>query len=182
MSNLMCFLIVAVRKVAAGHRMIVEGWELFEEAVEEGAPGDLPALLRQLKGITTPQPLPPTPVDLTQDSDTTGAKSTSPSPAKKMKVEVSNETPVMIIMGGNRSWACPQCNTVRGSKNGCDAHIRQAHTGKALVCAFCAFPHTIWTRCRGMRRNTSKMWDSVDSVKFTLLFLVLYPFCLVSSF
>ena len=41
----MCFFIVAVRKVVAGHRMIAEGWELFEEAVEEGAPGDLPALL-----------------------------------------------------------------------------------------------------------------------------------------
>ena len=114
--------------------MITEGWELFEEAVEEGAPGDLPALLRQLKGKTTP---PPTPVDLTQD--TTPSPSPSPSPAKKIKMEGGKDQPIMVIIGGNRSWACPQCNTVRGSKNGCDAHIKQAHTGKALVCAFCSF-------------------------------------------
>ena len=43
------------------------------------------------------------------------------------------------MISGHRNWACPQCNTVRGSSNGCDAHIRQAHTGKALVCSFCSF-------------------------------------------
>ena len=63
------FLFVAVRKVAAGHKMVAEGystvveaWELFEKAVEEAGPGDLPNLLRQLKGKTmltetTPPPL-----------------------------------------------------------------------------------------------------------------------------
>ena len=111
--------------------MIVEGWQLFEEAVEEGALGDLPALLRHLKGKTTPTP---TPIDLSQETP-----SPAPSPAKKVKTENVSEEPVMIIIGERRSWACPQCNTVRGSKNGCDAHIRQAHTRKALVCAFCSF-------------------------------------------
>ena len=116
--------------------MIAERWELFEEAVEEGAPGDLPALLRQLKGKTTPPP--PTPVDLTQDMPVT---TPSPSPAKKIKTEMTGEMdkPVVVPVGGSRSWACPQCNTVWGSKNGCDAHIRMAHTEKALVCAFCSF-------------------------------------------
>ena len=128
------FFIVAVRKVAAGHRIIVEGWELFEEAVEEGTPGDLPALLQQLKGKTTPPP--PTSVDLTQDTP-----ATTPSPGKKVKIKRTGQMdqPVVVLIGGSRSWACPQCNTVRGSKNGCDAHIRMAHTGKALVCAFCSF-------------------------------------------
>ena len=100
--------------------------------MEEGAPGDLPQLLHHLKGKTTLPP--PTPIDLTQDAP---SPAESPSPAKKIKKE--EEEPVMILMGGSRNWDCPQCNTVRGSKNGCDAHIRQVHTGKALVCAFCSF-------------------------------------------
>ena len=114
--------------------MIADGWKMFEEAVEEGAPGDLSALLWQLKGKMTP---PPTPVDLTQDT----SQLLSPSPAKKFKTEEgkAQDEPVMIIISGNRTWACPQCNTVRSLKNGCDAHIRMAHTGKALVCAFCSF-------------------------------------------
>ena len=61
MSN-MIFLVVAVRKVAASHKLVtqghtavVEGWQLFEEAVEQAGPGDLPNLLWQLKG-RQPQP------------------------------------------------------------------------------------------------------------------------------
>ena len=64
----MTFLLVAVRKVVAGHKMVVqghatvvEGWELFEEAVEEAGPGDLPNLLCQLKGKTTPMQMPTPP-------------------------------------------------------------------------------------------------------------------------
>ena len=134
MSNLIFFLIVAVRKVAVGHRMVAEGWKMFEEAVEEGAPGDLPALLRHLKGKTTLSS--PTPIEISED---TQESAPSPSPAKKVKTENVSEDPVMVMIGSTRSWACPQCSTVRGSKNGCDAHIRQTHTGKALVCAFCSF-------------------------------------------
>ena len=33
--------LLAVRTVAAGHRMIAEGWEMFEEAVEAAGTGDL---------------------------------------------------------------------------------------------------------------------------------------------
>ena len=58
-----------------------------------------------------------------------------PSPGK----EENREDQPVVMVAGTHSWACPQCNTVRGSKNGCDAHIRQVHTGKALVCALCSF-------------------------------------------
>ena len=81
MSNLIFFFIVAVRKVAAGHRMVAEGWKMFEEALEEGAPGDLPALLRHLKGKTMPPP--PTPIEISKD---TQESAPSPSPAKKVKM------------------------------------------------------------------------------------------------
>ena len=60
MSNSVPYLIfLAVRTVAAGHRMIVEGWEMFEEAVEAARTGDLPQLLRLLRGMTMPTPPPP---------------------------------------------------------------------------------------------------------------------------
>ena len=53
--------------VAEGHSTVVEGWKLFEETVEEAGPGDLPQLLRQLKGKTTPtettSPPPASPIE-----------------------------------------------------------------------------------------------------------------------
>ena len=104
--------------------------------MEEAGPGDLPNLLRQLKGKTTPTQTPPplqtSPMEV----------GNMPPPASPIKIEESslNEDPVIVMVeGGVRKWACPQCNTIRGSQNGCDAHIRQAHTGKALVYAFCSF-------------------------------------------
>ena len=56
-----------------------------------------------------------------------------------VKEENRGDQPVVVMVGGTCSWACPQCNMVRELKNGCDAHIRQAHTGRALVCALCSF-------------------------------------------
>ena len=56
------FCISAIRTVAAGHRMVAEGWTLFEQTCEEVGPGELPQLLRQLKSATTPSPGPSTPV------------------------------------------------------------------------------------------------------------------------
>ena len=49
----------AVRMVAAGHRMVTEGWTLFKRTCEEVGPGELPQLLRQLKSATTPTPTSP---------------------------------------------------------------------------------------------------------------------------
>ena len=40
----------AVRTVAEGHRMVVRGWALFEEAVKGAGKGDLPQLLLHLRG------------------------------------------------------------------------------------------------------------------------------------
>ena len=51
----------AIHKVAAGHRMVTEGWTLFEHTCEEVGPGELPQLLRQLKSVTTPTPTPASP-------------------------------------------------------------------------------------------------------------------------
>ena len=112
--------------------MVADGWALFEEAIKGAGEGDLPWLLRHLRGVTTLTLLP-------QAMDVPQASTLTPSLAKKMKTKNVGDQPVVVMVGGTRSWACPQCNMVRGSKNGCDAHIRQVHTGKALVCALCSF-------------------------------------------
>ena len=116
--------------------MVAQWWALFEEAVEGAGEGDLLNLLHHLRGVMTPMPPPPqqapAPMDVQQRETTTPR----PSPVKE---ENRGDWPVVVMVGGTHSWACPQCNMVRGWKNGCDAHIRQAHTGKALVCALCRF-------------------------------------------
>ena len=49
--------------MAEGHRLVSEGWTLFERMCEEVGPGELPQLLRQLKGAMTPTLAPdPSPV------------------------------------------------------------------------------------------------------------------------
>ena len=99
------------KMVAEGHSTVAEGWQLFEEAVEEADPGDLPNLLRQLKG-KTPQtettPLPPAlPMEV-------GEKTPMPPPPSPVKKEQRSEEPVIMMMRGIRKWACPQCNTIQG--------------------------------------------------------------------
>ena len=118
--------------IAAGHRMVVNGWALFEEAIEGAGGGDLPQLLCHLRGMTT----------LTLPPQQSAAPTDVPpvqSLVKKIKMENLGDQPVVVMVGGSRPWACPQCNTFRESKNGCDTHIRQVHTRKALVCALCSF-------------------------------------------
>ena len=118
--------------IAAGHRMVADGWALFGETIEGAGEGDLPQLLHHLRGVTTPTPPP-------QQSAASTDVPPIPSPAKKIKTENLGDQPVVVMVGGSHSWACPLCNIVRGSKNGCDTHIQQVHTGKALVCALCSF-------------------------------------------
>ena len=112
-----------MRTVAAGHQMVADGWAMFEEAIEGAGEGDLPQLLRHLRGVIT-LTLPPPAMDVPPQAST-------PTPLLVKKIKTENVD--------THSWACPQCNMVRGSKNGCDAHIRQVYTGKALVCALCSF-------------------------------------------
>ena len=99
----MIVLVVVVRKVVAGHKLVAqchaavaEGWQLFEEAVEEAGPSDLPNLLRQLKGKTTPTQMPPPPQSSPMEVGT------MPPPASPVKIEPSslNEDPVIVMWGG----------------------------------------------------------------------------------
>ena len=58
--------ISGIRLVAKGHKMVDEGWALFEKTAEEMAPGELRQLLRSLKMTTTP---PPTPMKMKEEKE-----------------------------------------------------------------------------------------------------------------
>ena len=71
--------------------------------------------------------------------DTSKALTPSLSPVNIKQEALDPEEPVVIRIEGKRKWSCPQCGFVKGSKNGCDAHIRETHSKKALLCALCSF-------------------------------------------
>ena len=123
--------------MAARHRMVVEGWALFKEAVSSAGDGDLPQLLRSLRGMMMPTP-PPAPTG-TPPPSTPPPQLMEQSPSPVKKEGGSGEDPVLIRVEGKIKYQCPQCNIIVASKNGCDAHIRAQHTGKALRCAYCSF-------------------------------------------
>ena len=126
----------AVRKVAEGHRLVSEGRTLFERTCEEVGPGELPQLLRQLKGATTPTPAPePSPVK-TEPMEEEGEVKLVADP------DVSGfvETPIMIKLGPRKyTYKCINCNIAPRTKRAIDAHICSVHTKKALLCSFCHF-------------------------------------------
>ena len=120
--------------MATGHKMIAEGWGMFEEAVSAAGEGDLPQLLRSLRGMTTPPETPPPQMNVLPSPTPP-----TPSPVEKEGGTGTEEDPVLIRVEGKIKYSCPQCSTIVTSKNGCDAHIRATHTGKALYCAYCSF-------------------------------------------
>ena len=69
-----------VRTVAEGHRMVMQGWALFEEAMETAGAMDLPQLLHHLRGVTTPIP-PPAPVPVPMDVQPQQGAAVEPSKA-----------------------------------------------------------------------------------------------------
>ena len=126
----------AVRKVAEGHRLVSEGWTLFECTCEEVGPGELPKLLRQLKGATTPTPAPePSPVK-TEPMEEEGEVKPVADPGMSGFIEM----PIMIKLGPHEyTYKCGNCDIAPRTKRAIDAHIRSVHTKKALLCSFCHF-------------------------------------------
>ena len=67
--------VAAIRTVAAGHKMISDGWIMFKKTCLEVGTGELPQLLRSLKLTTIPTstpiptPIPTTPVKEEQQED-----------------------------------------------------------------------------------------------------------------
>ena len=94
---------------------VAEGWKLFEEAVEEAGPGDLPNLLHQLKGKRTPMQTPPPPQALPME---VWEKTTMLPPASPLKKEVCNEEPVIVMVGGLESGPALSATQYRDHKMG----------------------------------------------------------------
>ena len=135
--------ILAVRTVAAGHRMVMEGWTLFEKTCEEVGPGELPQLLRQLKSATTPSPGPSTattPVKTEPMEEEEVQQPEGVEPEASASASGFIETPIMIKLGPHMYiYKCGNCDIPPKTKCAMDAHIRSAHTKKALLCSFCHF-------------------------------------------
>ena len=143
----------AVRKVAEGHRLVSEGWTLFERTCEEVGPGELPQLLRQLKGATTPTPaLESSPVK-TEPMEEGEVK-----PVADPGMSGFIEMPIMIKLGPREYiYKCGNCNIAQKTKCAIDAHSRSVHTKEALLCSFCHFS-TYNIHSRDMRRITSRVF------------------------
>ena len=138
---LIILFISAVRTVSRGHKLVADGWALFEKTCSEVGAGELPQLLRYVKQATTPTPThastptPPTPTKL------------EPEQEEEMDVDLEastsepKEKPIHVTEGGKTLYyKCSNCDiTPKRSKWGMDSHIRAVHTKKALVCSFCAF-------------------------------------------
>ena len=87
--------------ILEGHKTVAERWRMFEEAVDESMPRDLPQLLRQLKEKTTPTP-PPLPMDIGQASQPSQPVPAMPSPVKREGGK-KNEDPVIVMILGHRN-------------------------------------------------------------------------------
>ena len=119
---------------------MAEDWAKFKKVCMEVGAGELPQLLQYVKSHMTPTPTstPMTPVKQEM-------KEEEPMDVGAIKTEVIEkpliEKLIHISLGGKTvEYRCGNCNiTPTRSKSGMDAHIRNVHTKKALLCSFCAF-------------------------------------------
>ena len=81
--------------MAEGHRLVSEGWTLFEHTCEEVGSGELPQELRQLKGVMTPTPAPDPSLVKTEPIEEEGEVK----PLADLGVSGFIETPIMIKLG-----------------------------------------------------------------------------------
>ena len=115
--------------------MVAEGWMLFEHTCEEVGPGELPQLLRQLKGVMTPTPAPESSPMKTEPMEEGEVKS-----AADPGVSAFIETPIMIKLGPREYiYKCGNCDIAPRTKRAIDAHICSVHTKNSLLCSFCHF-------------------------------------------
>ena len=133
--------------IAAGHRMVADGWALFEEAIEGAGEGDLPQLLRHLRGVMTPTPPP-------QQSAAPTDMPPVQSLVKRIKTENLGDQPVVVMVGGGVAHGpAPNVIWLGGRKTGVMPTYGRSTQEKPLCVPSAVFPHTIWIHCRGTKRN-----------------------------
>ena len=134
--------ITAVRTVSAGHKMVSDGWAAFENACANAGPGELPQLLRSLKGKTNPSPpcrslmpIKQEPMDVYNQVNGT-SQDMSPTTEKPIR-----ETPIAVRLEGHKyQYRCGNCDIApTATSRAMDSHIRAVHTKKAFLCSYCDF-------------------------------------------
>ena len=119
---------------------MAEGWAAFEKTCNEVGAGELPQLLRYIKMATTPTPTPtPTKFETTKE-EATDEEATATTSADVPKISGIIEKPIHIsVAGKTKMYKCGNCDIPPKTKRAMDAHIRSAHTKKALLYSFCHF-------------------------------------------
>ena len=91
----------AIRTVARGHEMVVQGWAAFEKTCTEAGVGELPQLLQYVKTHTTPTPT-ATPVKEEEEE---------PIDVGVKKEEAIVEKPIHVSFGGQTvEYLCGNCD------------------------------------------------------------------------
>ena len=121
--------------VAAGHRMVADGWAMFEEEIEGAGEGDLPQLLHHLRGVTTPTPPPQPPQESAPPTDS----QPTPSPAKKIKTENVGDQPVVVMVGGLVHGPAPNVIQLGGQKIAVMPTYGRSTQEKLLCVPLCSF-------------------------------------------
>ena len=117
--------------------MVAEGWELFEQVVNDAGAGGLPQLPRSIKTITTPPLATPPP-----KMDVSGA---TPSPSPVKKEHGTGEEPVWVKVGGKHITLAPSVTKSQLQNTVVMLTLGRCIQEKPLCVPFAGFPPTIWT-------------------------------------
>ena len=114
--------------------MVSDGWAAFENACANAGPGELPQLLRSLKGKTL-TPIKQEPMDVSHKVNGT-SQNMSPSTQQPIC-----KTPIAIRLEGHKyQYRCGNCDiALTATSQAMDVHIRAVHTKKAFLCSYCDF-------------------------------------------
>ena len=149
-----------MRMVAAGHRMVANGWAMFEQAIEGAGEGDLPQLLCHLKGWRHLHHHHSHHKNLLLQM----MYHQHHHQQKKIKPENLGDQPVVVMVGGVIHGPAPNVIWLGGEKTAATPTYGRSTQEKPLCVPSAVFPHTIWIHCRGTKRNT------IDLFYFNLSF------------
>ena len=161
---LIILFISAVRTVSRGHKLVADGWALFEKTCSEVGAGELPQLLRYVKQATTPTP-PPLVHQHHQHQQKWNRRRIWRSKPAHLSRSLSRRSLSMSQRGGGKLFitSAPTATSPPRSPNGVWIPISVLSTQRRLSCAP-SVPSalTTWIRSRGMRRSTSRAFFGVD--------------------
>ena len=144
-----------MRTVSRGHKLVADGWALFEKTCSEVGAGELPQLLRYVKQATTPTPLLLHPLKWRRRRQWTRVHQ------RKSRCMRSQST---LRRGGKHCFTgVPIATSPPRSPEWVWTPISVLSTRRSLSCAPSAnLLHITWIRLPGTRRSTSRSFFGVD--------------------